>query len=50
MFPGSSLLYPLDLLACSETFLSQVDCDKERGITLLSTDQEVAVTSAPADV
>lgn len=50
LFSDSSSAYPVELLTGSETSMSQEDCDKERGITLLSADQDVAVFSAPVDM
>lgn len=52
LFSESNSSYPVDLLTGSEALLPEVDCDKEGmgGITLLSTDQDVAVVSAPADL
>ena len=50
LFSDSSSVYPIDLLTGSETILSQEDCDKDRGITLLSGEQDVAVFAAPVDV
>ncbi|KAK3909000.1 Zinc finger protein 341 [Frankliniella fusca] len=48
----SNSSYPANLLTGSEALMPEVDCDKEGigGITLLSTDQDVAVISSPADL